>query len=263
MQFNKLTKMAILPAAAAGVALSGWALADASASHASVPATSNHALTQAARRAGSKGGGTADAKAAKSQQNAQNAAKQARAKRAARRQAQHWVTVKSGESLSAIAAAHHMTWQAIYATPPNYKHLPDPNHLRAGQRLRLPDDPKMRAAEFSKKFEAVQRRMQAAAHRTSPSTPAARNTGSTGTSSAPSGGSITAGMSAFEACVAYRESGDNPTDPDGLFGILPSTWASLGYSGMAGQASVAVQEQAFNKLYAQYGTSPWAPYDGC
>ncbi len=260
MQFNKITKLAILPAAAAGVALSGWAVADATSSHASEPAAANRAFGQAAPHRGGQHGGNAGTKVAKTQQNAQDAAKQARAKRAAARRAQHWVTVRRGESLSGLAAAHHMTWQAVYATPPNFKHIADPNHLRAGQRLRLPDDPKMRAAEFSKRFPAVQRRMQAEARRNS--APAPRNTGTTGTAGA-SGGSITAGMSAFETCVAWRESSDTPTDPDGLFGILPSTWASLGYSGTAGEASVAVQEQAFNKLYAEDGTAPWAPYDGC
>jgi len=76
--------------------------------------------------------------------------------------------------------------------------------------------------------------------------------------------SLLSGMSAFERCVAWRESGDNPTASSaGLFGILPSTWASLGYQGTAGQASVAVQKAAFNRLYAQDGTAPWAPYDGC
>ena len=64
--------------------------------------------------------------------------------------------------------------------------------------------------------------------------------------------------------MAWRESGNNPTASSaGLYGILPSTWASLGYSGTAGSASVAQQNQAFQQLYAQDGTSPWAPYDGC
>ncbi len=63
--------------------------------------------------------------------------------------------------------------------------------------------------------------------------------------------------------MAWRESSNTPTDPDGLYGILPSTWQSLGYSGTAGQASVAQQDQAFQRLYAQDGTSPWAQYDGC
>jgi LysM repeat protein len=263
MPINKFTKMAVVPAAAVGVALSGWAIADATASHASSPAITNRALTQTAQHRSGQHAGKADAKAAqaaRAKQNSLDAAKKARAKRAARRRAQHWVTVRPGQSLSAIADAHHMTWKAVYATPPNYKHVKDPNNLRAGQRLRLPDKPKMRAAEFAKRFGAVERRMQADARQSqAPSS----STGSTGSAAAPSGGSITAGMSAFERCVAWRESSNTPTDPDVLFGILPSTWHSLGYSGMAGQASVAVQEQAFNKLYAMYGTSPWAPYDGC
>jgi hypothetical protein len=76
--------------------------------------------------------------------------------------------------------------------------------------------------------------------------------------------SMFAGMSAFQRCVAWRESGNNPTASSaGLFGILPSTWASLGYPGTAGTSSVALQKQAFDRLYAMYGTSPWAPYDGC
>jgi hypothetical protein len=75
---------------------------------------------------------------------------------------------------------------------------------------------------------------------------------------------LTTGMSAFEQCVAWHESGDNPTASSaGLFGILPATWGQLGYSGTAGQASVALQKVAFQRLYAEYGTSPWAPYDGC
>jgi len=76
-------------------------------------------------------------------------------------------------------------------------------------------------------------------------------------------GPVPAGASAFEQCVAWRESTDTPTDPDGLFGILPSTWAQLGYSGTAGQAPVWLQQIAFNRLYAEYGAQPWAPSDGC
>jgi hypothetical protein len=76
--------------------------------------------------------------------------------------------------------------------------------------------------------------------------------------------SLQSGMSAFEQCVAWRESGDNPTaSSSGLFGILPATWASLGYPGTAGGSSVALQKAAFDRLYAADGTQPWAPYDGC
>ena len=80
-------------------------------------------------------------------------------------------------------------------------------------------------------------------------------------------------ISAFESCVISRESGGNPqafnpsSGAGGLFQFLPSTWASLGYAGAypggAQTAPVGVQEAAFNKLYAEAGTAPWAPYDGC
>lgn len=83
----------------------------------------------------------------------------------------------------------------------------------------------------------------------------------------------TGGMSAFEACVIQHESGGNPTAVNptsgagGLFQFLPSTWANLGfaaqYPGGAQTAPVSVQDAAFNKLYAEAGTAPWAPYDGC
>jgi hypothetical protein len=75
---------------------------------------------------------------------------------------------------------------------------------------------------------------------------------------------ISATEAAFEKCVAWRESGDNPTASSaGLFGILPATWAQLGFSGTAGQAPVSVQKAAFHKLYSELGTQPWAQYDGC
>ena len=86
----------------------------------------------------------------------------------------------------------------------------------------------------------------------------------TGAATATNSQPLTAGMSSYEQCVAWRESGDNPTASSaGLFGILPEVWAQLGYPGTAGQASVALQKVAFDRLYAQYGTQPWTPSDGC
>ena len=38
---------------------------------------------------------------------------------------------------------------------------------------------------------------------------------------------------------------------------------SSAYPGGAQTAPVGVQRAAFAKLYAEAGTSPWAPYDGC
>lgn len=73
----------------------------------------------------------------------------------------------------------------------------------------------------------------------------------------------------FESCVIARESGGNASAVNsssgagGLYQFLPSTWRSLGYSGRPQDAPVSVQREAFQRLYAQAGTSPWGPYDGC
>jgi len=165
--------------------------------------------------------------------------------------ADRWVTVQAGDTLSGIAAAYHISWQALYATPPNPRTLGDSTVLQVGERLRIPADPALRAAQFAAKYSAALE--QGAAGNQQPAQQAASQ------ASQP----VPAGASAFEQCVAWRESTDTPTDPDGLFGILPSTWAELGYSGTAGQAPVWLQQVAFDRLYAEYGTQPWAPSDGC
>ena len=165
-----------------------------------------------------------------------------------------WVTVTRGQTLQSIAKAHHISWDALVGTPPNTRHL------------RIPADPKLRA----KHYRAERARVKAAAEAkaaalareraAAAAAAAARQRAAAAQASQP----VTAGMSSFEQCVAWRECGDNPTASSaGMFGILPSTWAELGYSGTAGQASVAQQKVAFDRLYAEYGAQPWAPSDGC
>ncbi len=174
----------------------------------------------------------------------------------------HWITVRAGETLAGIARAHHMSWEAIYATPPNMRLLRKPGDLRAGERLRIPENPRFREAQFRISYAAALEHELAAFARDR-ARPARSRPAMTRDAQGDPEQPLTAGMSAFEQCVAFRESTDTPTDPDGLFGILPSTWAELGYTGTAGQASVALQKIAFNRLYAEYGAQPWAPSDGC
>jgi hypothetical protein len=83
-------------------------------------------------------------------------------------------------------------------------------------------------------------------------------------------GAPSGSTSSFQACVIARESGGNPEaqNPDstasGLYGFLDTTWTSVtGLPGPARDYSVAQQNAAFEKLYAEAGTSPWAPSDGC
>jgi hypothetical protein len=242
MTIKKIAAATFLPAAISGIGLSSLAAAQAATGH-----VGGHAQAQLTG--------------------------QHKHRRAAHGTAHAWVSVRHGDTLSRIAGGHHMTWQAIYATPPNFRHLASPDLLTVGQRLRIPSNPKRRAAEFAARFAAMQPRVPVATQQPSATqspavpaqgsqapasqAPAAQAPAATQTS--PSGGT-----SSFQQCVALHESGNNPTaSSSGLYGILPSTWSSLGYSGTAGQASVAQQNAAFSKLHAQLGTQPWAPYDGC
>jgi LysM repeat protein len=192
-------------------------------------------------------------------------------------------TVQPGDTLSGIAASAGVPLSKVEAAN---RWIKNPNLIYAGQVVHVPDGrsgitpmaPTYYQAPAASSTPSASSDTSAAAS----TTPAE----STGTSSASTGYSASAGTSAstgtssastgtssastgsspssFQQCVSWRESGNNPTaSSSGLYGILPSTWASLGYSGTAGSASVAQQNQAFQQLYAQAGTSPWAPYDGC
>jgi hypothetical protein len=168
-------------------------------------------------------------------------------------------TVQAGETLSGIAAQSGQSLARVEADNPQ---ITNPNVITVGELVHVwggnASLAPLRAQSGGSTTDgttdgssATQGSTTQASDSQSSSTPAST---SSGTGSAPS---------SFQQCVAWRESSNTPTDPDGLYGILPSTWQSLGYSGTAGQASVAQQDQAFQRLYAQDGTSPWAQYDGC
>jgi LysM repeat protein len=192
-------------------------------------------------------------------------------------------TVQPGDTLSGIAASAGVSLTKVEAAN---KWIKNPNLIYAGQKINVPDGrsgitpaaPAYYQAPASSGTSSEGSDTSAAGSGTSSASTGSASTGtssdysgtsssysgtssaSTGTSSASTGST----GSSFQQCVAWRESGNNPTASSaGLYGILPSTWASLGYSGTAGSASVAQQNQAFQQLYAQDGTSPWAPYDGC
>jgi LysM domain len=192
-------------------------------------------------------------------------------------------TVQPGDTLSGIAASAGVPLSKVEAAN---RWIKNPNLIYAGQVVHVPDGrsgitpmaPTSYQAPAASSTPSASSDTSAAASTTpaessgtsSASTGYSASAGtsaSTGTSSASTGtssASTGSSPSSFQQCVSWRESGNNPTaSSSGLYGILPSTWASLGYSGTAGAASVAQQNQAFQQLYAQDGTSPWAPYDGC
>lgn len=164
---------------------------------------------------------------------------------------QHSVVVQPGDTLSAIGAATHTSWRADCAA----SHIPDCNLIRAGQVIILavgtsartgsPDGDGDHDGDISDGTLAPH---------AAPPRPAMAG------GSAPSG---------FRQCVLRRESGGNyhavnaSSGAGGAYQFLPSTWAALGYSGLPQNASPAMQDQAFQKAYAMWGTQPWAPSDGC
>jgi hypothetical protein len=151
------------------------------------------------------------------------------------------VTVRPGDYLSAIARRYcpsSRDWPGIYAA--NRSVIgPDPDRIVPGQVLVI------RCARGPVPH------VQQAATLVSSST------------------RITA-SSSFQECVIQRESGGNPraqnpsSTASGLYGFLDSTWTSVtGLPGPARDYSVAEQNAGFERAYAQDGTSPWGPYDGC
>ncbi|MFI5064379.1 MAG: LysM peptidoglycan-binding domain-containing protein [Streptosporangiales bacterium] len=184
-------------------------------------------------------------------------------------------TVQPGDTLSGIAAQSGVSLINLEAANSWIK---NPNLIYVGQQVTVPGGKSGAAATATATASGSSAvgdgdgdsDDSAVTSTPAPSGPASTPSVSAGSSSSAtspaavtpvSGGSA---PSSFQQCVAWRESGNNPTASSaGLYGILPSTWASLGLSGTAAQASVAQQSAAFQQLYAKYGTSPWAPYDGC
>lgn len=161
---------------------------------------------------------------------------------------QKWVVVQTGDTLWGIATSSGKSLPAVeHANGWIIKRSGSYDLIYTGWRIRIKGHGVAHATS--------------AQHTSAPSSSVSDETvhSSTTTSSG-----IPSPSDGFRGCVALRESGDNPhVGFAGLYGILTSTWQSLGYSGEAGNASVALQNQAFDRLYAKYGTAPWAPYDGC
>ena len=174
---------------------------------------------------------------------------------------QHHYTVKAGDSLASVATHKYGAanrWPALWWV--NRNKIKNPNAIRAGMRLRLsPWHPRRDWLDHAAMaaIPAPPPPPVTAAPAAGPAAPAAPAQSYSGASGS------------FEQCVIQRESGGDPSAVNGssgaggLYGFLPSTWASLGFSGLPQNASAATQQQAFQKAYAQSGSAPWSAYDGC
>jgi resuscitation-promoting factor RpfC len=179
------------------------------------------------------------------------------------------VTVGRGQTLTSIAgtACRPSWWPELWWA--NRRHLHNPNLLLVHASLTLPP-----CGPVSPRHAAL---AEAAIPKPPPPPPAPVAVSvppATGPApaapavSAPAAGGGVTPSSGYEACVIAAESGGNAgivnasSGAGGLYQFLPSTWASLGYSGLPQDASPATQQQAFDRLYAQAGSAPWSS-DGC
>jgi LysM repeat protein len=171
-------------------------------------------------------------------------------------------TVRPGDTLSSIAGrvySQPAAWTVLYWSNRGTVRWAD--EIEAGQVLTVPAEPaEIPAAPAQLGPPAPAPARELAAYTAAP----AQSPGYTQAAAVTYRGV----PGSFQECVIARESGGdasavNPASgAGGLYGFLPSTWASLGYSGLPEDASVAVQTQAFDKLYAEAGTTPWSS-DGC
>lgn len=168
-----------------------------------------------------------------------------------------YVTVEGGDSLSSISKQVYGSaadWPALWWV--NRQAVPNPGQIAVGQRLRLSQ-------------RSVRHLLARAAQAAAPQQ-TATTTVTTAAPAAVSPSAVYGGApGSFQACVIAAESGGNASAVNpysgagGLYGFLPSTWQALGFSGLPQNASVATQNAAFAREYAQSGGGAWAPYDGC
>ncbi len=181
------------------------------------------------------------------------------------------VTVRPGDTLSSISKHEYGSaarWPALWWI--NRQHVHNPSSIRVGQRLSLPDHRPVKPWITKAAMAAIPAPAPAPAAAPAASAPAAAAAPAP-VASAPvtSTGSYSASSGSFQNCVIQAESGGNAsavngsTGAGGLYGFMPSTWQSLGYSGNPQDAPVSVQNAAFAKEYARAGSSPWSAYDGC
>ena len=178
----------------------------------------------------------------------------------------HHVTVRSGDTLSSISQ-HELgsaaRWPALWWANRHAVH--NPSAIQAGQRLKLPSSHKVKPWLTRAAFGAIP--VPAPVVVAAPAAPAAGPAGVP--SAAPVQQASYSGSGGFQSCVIQRESGGNASAVNGssgaggLYGFLPSTWQSLGHSGLPENASVAEQNAAFAQEYAQSGGAAWSAYDGC
>jgi resuscitation-promoting factor RpfC len=184
---------------------------------------------------------------------------------AAHHATQH-TTARPGDSLSSISQREFgsaSSWPALWWA--NRHSVHNPSVIQAGERLVVPGSHKVKPWLTRAALTAIP--AAAPAPVAAPAAPSAA--AGAVTSAAPVQQASYSGSGGFQSCVIQRESGGDAaavnasSGAGGLYGFLPSTWQSLGHSGLPENASVAEQNAAFAQEYAQSGGAAWSAYDGC
>jgi hypothetical protein len=151
--------------------------------------------------------------------------------------------VQPGDTLSGIAASHGVPLSAVESANPQ---ISDPNVISVGESVSLTGGSDSAPAPAPSSPSGI-----SSAHIIS-------GDSSTGSSGGGGLGDVPGVPSSFAQCVAFHEStdGQNQAYNGGVYGIITASGINVN-----GQ-SVGAQKQAFEHLYQQYGTSPWAG-DGC
>ena len=179
-----------------------------------------------------------------------------------------------------IAAAHHMSWEALYVAPPNRSRIHDPNLVTVGERLRIPADPELWASKFvapRTPAEPAPRRLQLRHPRLrdqrlrDPRLQGSAAVGSTAqgpTGQAPvqpAGGATlsSGGGSSFQRCVRGGKAETMPPRPTGYTGSCRQRGRRSAIQGRPARRQRPSRMPRSTSSTPRDGAQPWAPYDGC
>ena len=163
------------------------------------------------------------------------------------------VTVKAGDTLSAIGTRTSRTWGQLAA----YNHVANPNLIYVGQVFTIPP------AGYLPGGAAVPARVVTTSRTYTRSTP--RASYSPRVSYTRHVATPTSTGSGIWACIAYHESGGNPATNtgNGYYGMYQDTQASwvegggLAYAARADQASAAAQTAVNQRIQSAQGWHAW------
>ena len=201
-------------------------------------------------------------------------------------------TVRSGDSLAAIAQRlYHNSdaWPVLYWA--NHRQIRWANEIETGQVLNVPAEParipnppallgppaapapapvQASAAPAPAPVQASAAPVQTAPLQSdAPAQAAPVQTAPAQAAPQAAPAANYSGSGSFQSCVIARESGGNSQVMNGsghygLYQFSASTWAAYGGNPASfGNASVAQQNQVFNNAIAAGGQSNWSAYDGC